>query len=307
MAAGGRVYEQVEFTSEGATLRGRLYRPPGVKQPPLVVMAHGFSATIVMTADRYAEAFHTGGFAVLLYDHRNFGASDGDPRYQIDAAQQVLGYLDAIEFATKLPDVDADRIAIWGDSLSGAEVIVAAAIDPRVKAVVAQVPACSAEPAPADPDGELFRAMRDRIVQGGFDPSAEAVRGPLPVVSFDQMGTPSLLTPLTAYRWFIEYGGRHNTGWVNRATRVDPTAYGPYHAGLAAPHLNAALLVLLSPDDEMPGAAPSVTRAAFDAVPGAKKLVEIDGGHFGLVYVPSDEFSHASSAQVAFLREHLQP
>jgi pimeloyl-ACP methyl ester carboxylesterase len=299
------MHEAVEFTSEEATVRGWLYRPRGVMRPPVVVMAHGFSATMRMTADRYAEVFHDGGFAVLLYDHRNFGISDGEPRYQIDAPLQVRGYTDAIDYASTLPDVDTERIAIWGDSLSAAEAMVAGAINPRVKAVVAQVPACGASAPPDDPDGALFRAMRDRILLGGFHPPAASVSGPLPVVSFDQMGTPSLLTPLTAYRWFIEYGGRHGTLWANRATRVDPSAYGPYHAGLAAPHLRAPLLVLLSPDDEMPGAAPAVTRRVFDAVPAPKKLVEISGGHFGLVHCPSEEFTLASSAQLEFLREWL--
>jgi pimeloyl-ACP methyl ester carboxylesterase len=294
--------EAVAFTSEGATIRGWLYRPDGVP-PPVVVMAHGFSATIPMTAEQYAETFRRAGFAVLLYDHRNFGISDGEPRYQIDPVLQVRGYIDAVDYAGTLPDVDRERIAIWGDSLSGAEVIVAGAIDPRVKAVVAQVPACGANRAPDDPDGTLFRAMRDRVLQGGFDPASASVRGPLPVVSSDQIGTPSLLTPLTAYRWFIEYGGRHGTLWANRATRVDPSAYGPYHAGLAAPHLRAPLLVLLSPDDEMPGAIPAVTRGVFDAVTAPKALVEISGGHFGLVHCPSDEFTFAASTQLDFLRE----
>lgn len=45
------MYENVEFTSEAVTLRGRLYRPHASRPLPAVVMAHGFSATITMTAD----------------------------------------------------------------------------------------------------------------------------------------------------------------------------------------------------------------------------------------------------------------
>src|SRR5215470_11611210 len=62
----------VEFPSEGATLRGRLYGRGSKASPaPVVIMAHGTSATITMAIDRYAEVFHAAGFAVLLYDHRN--------------------------------------------------------------------------------------------------------------------------------------------------------------------------------------------------------------------------------------------
>jgi poly(3-hydroxybutyrate) depolymerase len=72
------VFRMVEFPSEGATLRGRLYLPPNASKPlPVVVMAHGFSATINgMVADNYAEVFYEAGFAVLLYDHRNFVSAE---------------------------------------------------------------------------------------------------------------------------------------------------------------------------------------------------------------------------------------
>lgn len=89
-------YRIVEFSSDGATVRGRLYLPSGeMTACPIIVMAHGYSATIDgMTADRYAEAFHEAGFAVLLYDHRNFGISGGEPRQEINVWRQVRGYLD---------------------------------------------------------------------------------------------------------------------------------------------------------------------------------------------------------------------
>lgn len=71
----------VEFRSEAATLRGLLFLPEARGgKPPVVVMAYGTSATIHMVADKYAEAFCRAGRAVLLYDHRSFGRSDGEPR-----------------------------------------------------------------------------------------------------------------------------------------------------------------------------------------------------------------------------------
>jgi alpha-beta hydrolase superfamily lysophospholipase len=79
------LYDKVEFTSEGGTLRGRLYGVSDAgRRVPAVVMAHGFSATITMGADRYAEVFADAGLAVLLYDHRRFGSSDGLPRRAIN-------------------------------------------------------------------------------------------------------------------------------------------------------------------------------------------------------------------------------
>ena len=200
--------------------------------------------------------------------------------------------------------IDPSAIALWGDSYSAAEVIVVGAVDERPAAVVAQVPAIGPHLPSADPDGALFGALRDSLRGGpvGGDPNdATETTGPLPVVSADQLGTPSLLTPIQAFRWFIEYGGRHGTGWENRVTRVLPKAPGPFHAGIAARHLRRPLLMMIAPEDEMRGANPEVARAAYDAVPGRKELVEIEGGHFGLLHYPSVAFDRASRTQRDFL------
>jgi len=62
------MFRIVEFESENATLRGRPYICPNTaKKLPVIIMAHGFSATINgMVGDRYVEVFCEAGFAVLL-------------------------------------------------------------------------------------------------------------------------------------------------------------------------------------------------------------------------------------------------
>jgi uncharacterized protein len=301
------MFEVVEFPSEGALLRGRLYRPSGDRAAPVVVMAHGTSATITMVADRYAEVFQRAGLAVLLYDHRNFGGSGGEPRQEINPWVQARGYRDAMTFVASLGDLDVGAIAIWGDSYSAAEAVVVGAVDGRARAVVAQIPACGREHSPPDADGALFAALRHSLLEGEIDAGPEETEGPLPVVSADQLTTPSLLRPIQAFRWFVEYGGRHGTGWENRATRVVPRTPSPFHAGIAAPYLRCPLLMIVAPKDEMPGADPDVSRAVFDAVPATKELIEIDGGHFGLLWHPGDLFDQASRAQSDFLVRTLLP
>jgi uncharacterized protein len=302
------MFRIIEFPSAGVTLRGRLYLQPNLEKPsPIVIMAHGFSATISgMVADRYAEVFCDAGFAVLLYDHRNFGMSDGEPRQQINEWIQTRGYRDAINYVTTLPEIDAGRIAVWGDSLSGSEVIMVGSIDPRVKAVVAQVPACGDEPPPPDPDGLLFASIRETFYNGDVSGTPQTTSGPLPVVSFDQTSIPSMLTPLTAFRWFIEYGGRYGTMWENSVTWVSPAKPAPSHPALCAPHIQAPLLMMIASKDEMPGANSIISRIVFDAAPQSKELVEVDGGHFGLLYHPSSAFDQASTTQRDFLRRYLK-
>ena len=304
-AAPRSAHRLMEFPSQGATLRGRLYEHHGAPRPT-VVMGHGFTATITgMVADRYAEVLHAAGLNVLLFDHRSFGLSGGEPRLVLNRWIQARGYRDALDFMTTLPTADASRLGIWGDSMSGSVALGVAAFDERVQAVVVQVPACGSEPPPADPDGTSFRALRDTFLIADVESNPKATIGPMAVVSPDQIRSPSLLEPITAFRWFIEYGGRPGTGWQNSATYVVPDTPVPYHPGLCAPHMHGASLWVIATDDEMPGAEPPVALAAFESAPHPKELLEIDGGHFGLLYYPSPLFDQVSAAQSDFLMKHL--
>ena len=66
-----------------------------------------------MYLDRFAEAFAAAGLGSVVFDNRNFGASDGEPRQEIDPWRQVRDYRDAITYAEAVEETDADRIGIW--------------------------------------------------------------------------------------------------------------------------------------------------------------------------------------------------
>jgi hypothetical protein len=87
--------------------------------------------------------FEAAGLAAIVFDNRNFGASDGEPRQEINPWQQVDDYRDAISFAQTLPETDPERIGVWGSSYSGAHVLVLGAVDRRIKCVASQVPLIS--------------------------------------------------------------------------------------------------------------------------------------------------------------------
>ena len=295
----------VEFESEGTILRGKLFTPEGAGPYPVVVMAHGTSATIPMVLEQFALELYRAGFMVLAYDHRNFGISDGEPRQQINPWTQARGYRDALSFILSLPETASERVAIWGDSFAGMQALVVGALDPRIAAVVVLVPSCGEELPPMEPTREHFEQIRKTFEYGDVSATSETTTGPLPVVSSDQLGTPSLVEPIQAFRWFIEYGGRAGSGWQNRVTRVMPNTPVPFSPYLAAPFLKADLLMIVAPDDEMARANPYVSRATFDLVPGHKRWVEIDGGHFGTLFYPGERFDRAISAKREFLVERL--
>ena len=301
------MYKPIEFRSEGATLRGRLYTPENHSSKlPVIIMAHGFSATIEgMVADRYAEVFCRGGFAVLLYDHRNLGISDGTPRRELNRWTQARGIRDAIDFISRASEIDSTKIGLWGDSMGGDEAIFVAAMDHRVRTVVVQVPACGRELPPPDPDGSLFQTLKNTFYNGIIN-IVDIKAGPMPVVSFDQNSVPSLLKPLTAYRWFIEYGGRYNTKWENNATYITPKVPVKFNSVLCIPHIKAPILMMIAENDEMPGANSDVARYAFNLAPEPKELVEIDGGHFGLLFYPGILFDESSRTQLHFFKKYLR-
>jgi hypothetical protein len=123
--------------------------------------------------------------------------------------------------------------------------------------------------------------------------------------SDDQICRPSALKPLTAYRWFSEYGKRPDSGWVNTITRAQPATPVAWHAGLCPKYVSCPTLFVVAPEDEMPGSFPVVARRAFDDLAGPKQWLDIAGGHFGLLYFPSDEFERAACAEARFLTESL--
>ncbi|WP_458205686.1 alpha/beta hydrolase [Haladaptatus sp. NG-SE-30] len=129
-----------DFESEGTRCAGWLYTPEGVSNPPVVVMAHGFAGERTFGLPAIAEQFVAREFAVFLFDYRNFGDSDGEPRNLVKPARHVEDWEAAIDHVRGLDAIDRRRVALWGTSYSGGHVIEAAAGDHRVSAVVAQVP-----------------------------------------------------------------------------------------------------------------------------------------------------------------------
>ena len=80
----------VSFASGGLRCAGRLYLPANrVRRAPCVVMPHGTTATMDFGLRRYAQRFADARLAVLMFDYRHFGLSEGEPRQLVDTRRQV--------------------------------------------------------------------------------------------------------------------------------------------------------------------------------------------------------------------------
>lgn len=157
---------EVEFTSGGETVRADLYLPEGDGPHPVVVMAGGWCYVKELVQPRYAEHFTEAGLAALVFDYRRLGASDGSPRQHIDPNDQIEDYYNAITFATKHPQLDADRLAVWGISYSGGHALIVGATDRRVKAICSIVPVVDGWVNMRRVHGTTgFRALREAVEQ----------------------------------------------------------------------------------------------------------------------------------------------
>ncbi len=294
----------IQFNAEGITLRGWLYLPEGMTEPvPTVVMAHGFSAVKEMYLDQFAEVFAGAGLGALVFDNRNFGASDGEPRQEIDPWTQVRDYRHAITFACTLPEVDRNRIGIWGSSYSGGHVLVVGAIDRRVKCVVSQVPLISGY-------RNILRLVRADLLAGlraQFDADREARftgKPPtlIPVVAEDPLA-PCALPTRDSWEWFSETGRTRAPAWRNEVTLRSVEMLMEYEPGSYIERISPTpLLIVVAAQDHL-----TVADEAFAAYARAlepKKLVILPGGHFD-AYIK--EFDLASSAARDWFVEHLKP
>lgn len=125
------------FFSNGCRLDADLHLPDddGAGAPyPVLLAASGYQGQKVIHPERFARTLTPRGFAVLAFDYRGFGLSEGE-RGRLapqDWAEDIRAGVDRL---TTVADVDADRIGLIGWGLGGGVVVAEASEDPRVRAV----------------------------------------------------------------------------------------------------------------------------------------------------------------------------
>lgn len=293
----------IEFpTEDGVTLRGWHYTAAGVSGPaPTVVMAHGFSATKEMFLDDFAEVFSAAGLGVIVFDHRNLGDSDGEPRQHIDPWAQVNSYRDAITWAQQQESVDGDRIGVWGSSYAGGHVLVVGALDRRVRCVVSQVPLtygyASAQ--------RLIRGDHWKGLREGFDIDRAARMGGeaptiMPVTAPE--GEPCALPTADTYAFFTDLDASRGKNWRNEVTLHAVELFTEYEPAAYIDRISPTplLLVAAREDHLVPF---DLTARAYEAALEPKELLVLPGGHFDAY--TGEPFAISSAAQRDWFLLHL--
>ena len=126
------------FFSDGHRLDADLHLPEDEGDGatyPIVVAASGYQGLKVIHPERFARALSPRGYAVLTFDYRGFGLSEGE-QGRLVAQEWVQDVRAAVDRVSNHPLLDPTKLALVGWGLGGGVVIAEAAEDSRVKAVV---------------------------------------------------------------------------------------------------------------------------------------------------------------------------
>jgi 2,6-dihydroxypseudooxynicotine hydrolase len=125
--------ERVAIPYAGTRLYGNLRKPAGSEKAPVVVMCMGLDSA-KEEMDDYENRFLKRGLATLAFD----GPGQGEAEYELPICPEYEKPVAAvIDYLQTRPDIDSQRVGVWGVSLGGYYAPRAAAFEKRIKACVA--------------------------------------------------------------------------------------------------------------------------------------------------------------------------
>ncbi len=131
--------KKVHFNSEGAELTGNLFYPKNYKAKkkyPAIVISGSWTTVKEQMAGLYAERLAAEGFITLAFDFRNFGESEGEPRFYESPSLKKVDVQNAVTFLQTLEEVANNRVGAFGVCAGAMYTLMAASEDNRIKSVV---------------------------------------------------------------------------------------------------------------------------------------------------------------------------
>jgi dienelactone hydrolase len=290
--------EDVEFKVGNERCAAWLYRPADTTGPaPAVVLGTGFSCVRDQGLDRFAERFAAAGFAALAFDYRHFGDSEGRPRQLALASRQRDDYRAALRFVRSLPEVDSDRIALWGYSFGGGHVQHLATTEPGIAAAICVAPVVN-QLSSLHLIGGL--PLLGRLLAAGARDLVRALRGADPYL-IPAVGPPGSGAVLSSPDSVPGVAAMTPPGSTWRNEVCPRVAWAPpYLLQRRVRRIPCPILYCITEEDDVNP--PALGRRAAAAAP-AGELRLYPGGHYELgneaVYAPM------AADQVEFLRARL--
>jgi uncharacterized protein len=281
------------FMSGGLRCEAWLYLPEGPGPHPCIVFAHGIGAIRQARVGAYAERFTGVGYAVFAFDYRNWGASQGEPRYDCNIPDQHADIHAAIDHANGLEAIDSKRMVLFGTSFGGGHALIVGAARADLAAVIAQCAVVDGWAAAIKAPPVL--ALRWMIA--GLADQIRSVLGRQPYY-IKLAGEPGQLAIMTApgaeaaYLAMIE----GPSPWRNliAARFILRTAF--FRPIRHARHIASKLLMVVTDKDEI--CPPSVIAKAARLAPRGE-AIHFDAGHFDIYF--GEFFDRAIDAVLAFL------
>jgi fermentation-respiration switch protein FrsA (DUF1100 family) len=202
-----------------------------------------------------------------------------------------------------LPGIDPDRVVIWGSSYSGGNCLIAAAVDPRVKAVISQVPFTSG--------GAFYNHFPKELVDSiyanrVFAAPSEYTRVFAETLEEVKTDGHKLLLGTEESALYYQVASKKQLApgveWKNEITlqtfyHLIKNEPGNFIQRIAPRPL---LMVIATKDSLLP---PALARATFEKAGEGKELLELECGHFDAYH--GEMFEINIKGQIEFLRKHM--
>lgn len=260
-------------------------------------MAHGFAAERSFGLKPYAERFVQNGLAVMTFDYRCFGDSEGSPRNLVDPFRHIEDWKAAVAHARGLEAVDGNRIGLWGSSFSGGHVIVTAARDPDISAISIQVPFV-----------DSISTISKLGLKFLFKASIHGMRDLFRIMTLRKphyirvIGRPNEFAAMNTPESYPGYSALipKDSKWENRCPARILLTFALYRPIASAKKVKCPALVILAEKDSLISAK-AVEKTAM-AIENSE-LVKYPAGHFDLY--AGQLFEDAVKRQVEFFQGYL--
>ncbi|HEY1604476.1 MAG TPA: alpha/beta hydrolase [Allosphingosinicella sp.] len=299
--------ERVHIPIDGMHIVGHLYRPPDYRpgqRYAALAIAGSLTSVKEQMGGIYASQMARRGIMGLAIDYRNFGESGGDARQYEDPASKSQDLSAAVAYLASRPDVEPGRVGLLGVCTTGANVIQAAARDPKVRAVAA-VAGHYAEPSYAptfyasmfDTGPEIVDRFRreGRSARALYERTGENM---LVLAYSNTERTASHFGPMPYYMDPSRGGGVPQ--WRNAFAVMSWEPWLSFDPVADASRVGVPTLLVHSDGCVMPDQA----RKVFDLLGGRKSLHWADGDHFQF-YDDPEKVGEAADTAAEHFRKYL--